>query len=264
MPERRRVAVPGRQHEPAPEKLHKALARAGLGSRRAMETAIGAGRVTVAGRPAKIGERILPTDRVALDGRLVKMAGYLEGKPRLLLYYKPTGEIVSRRDPEGRPTVFERLPRISGAQWIPVGRLDFNTSGLLVFTTSGELANRLMHPCGGMERKYAVRVLGELSPEQLDRLRAGVRLDDGPARFESIEPRGGKGANRWYEVAIREGRNREVRRMFEAVGLGVSRLIRVRFGPFELPATLHRGRWLELSGDALAALLRRLDEPRPE
>ena len=230
-----------------------------------METAIGAGRVTIGGRPAKIGERVVPTDRVTLDGRLVKITGSLEGgNPRVLLYYKPTGEIVSRRDPGGRPTVFARLPRIRGAQWIPVGRLDFNTSGLLIFTTSGELANRLMHPSGGIEREYAVRVVGVLWPEQLGRLRAGVRLDDGPARFESIEPRGGKGANRWYEVVIREGRNREVRRIFEAVRLAVSRLIRVRVGPFELPATLHRGRWMELSGDALAALLRRLDEPRQE
>jgi 23S rRNA pseudouridine2605 synthase len=179
--------------------------------------------------------------------------------PRVLIYYKPTGELSTLRDPEGRPTVFERLPVIRNGRWIQVGRLDFNTSGLLAFTTSGELANRLMHPSGGIEREYAVRVLGELSPEQMSTLRGGVTLEDGAAKFERIEARGGRGANRWYQVIIMEGRNREVRRMFEAVGLGVSRLIRTRFGPFALPNTLHRGKWVELSPQVVATLLRELD-----
>ncbi len=225
-----------------------------------MEEAIAAGRVTVNSRPATIGDRVSAADRVMFDGHPVKITEASDTKPRVLLYYKPTGEISTQHDPEGRPTVFDHLPPVRGARWIQVGRLDFNTSGLLVFTTSGELANRLMHPSGDIEREYAVRVLGELSPEQLDSLRSGVRLDDGPARFESIEPRGGKGANRWYQVVIKEGRNREVRRMFEVVGLGVSRLIRTRFGPFVLPAALHRGKWMELAPVVVGTLLRDLDE----
>lgn len=223
-----------------------------------MESAITAGRVTVDGKTATLGQRVGAGERILLDGRPVKTAGPRPAAPRVLLYYKPSGEISSQRDPQGRPTVFDRLPGLRGARWIQVGRLDYNTSGLLVFTTSGELANRLMHPSGGIEREYAVRVLGELSPEQLGVLRRGVDLDDGPAKFESIEPRGGRGANRWYQVVITEGRNREVRRMFEALGLGVSRLIRTRYGPFSLPAKLHRGAWLELAPDAVQAATRSL------
>ena len=239
------------------------LASAGAGSRRMMEAAIVAGRVTVNGRPATLGERVSGADRITLDGRPVKVVQGPGNHPRVLLYYKPTGEVSTLRDPEGRPTVFDRLPPVRNARWIQIGRLDYNTSGLLVFTTSGELANRLMHPSGGIEREYAVRVLGQLSPEQLDAMRRGVMLEDGLAKFEIIEPRGGQGANRWYQAVIMEGRNREVRRMFEVVGLGVSRLIRTRFGPFKLPETLHRGKWMELSPQVVATLLRELDSPKP-
>lgn len=235
------------------------LARAGVGSRRIMEAAIVAGRVTVNGRVATLGERVGASDRIALDGDPVKVVQGPGDLPRVLIYYKPAGEVSTLRDPQGRPTVFDRLPVVRNARWIQIGRLDFNTSGLLVFTTSGELANRLMHPSGGIEREYAVRVLGQLSPVQLETLRRGVMLDDGHAKFEIIEPRGGQGANCWYQVVIMEGRNREVRRMFEAVGLGVSRLIRTRFGPFALPDTLHRGKWMELSLQVVATLLCEVD-----
>jgi len=229
-----------------------------VGSRRVMESAIVAGRVTVDGKTATLGQRVGAGERILLDGRPVKIAEPRGEAPRVLLYYKPAGEISTQRDPQGRPTVFDRLPGVRGGRWIQVGRLDFNTSGLLVFTTSGELANRLMHPGSEIEREYAVRVLGELTPEQLGVLCRGVVLDDGPARFESIQPLGGKGANRWYQVVIKEGRNREVRRMFEALGLGVSRLIRTRFGPFSLPPSLHRGVWMELAPDAVQAATRSL------
>lgn len=224
-----------------------------------MEAAIVAGRVTVNGRLATLGERVGGADRIALDGHPVKVIQGPGDLPRVLIYYKPTGEVSTLRDPEGRPTVFDRLPVVRNARWIQVGRLDFNTSGLLVFTTSGELANRLMHPSGGIEREYAVRVLGELTPEQMGALRNGVMLEDGAAKFEIIEARGGRGSNRWYQVIIMEGRNREVRRMFEAMGLGVSRLIRTRFGPFTLPNTLHRGKSVELTPQVVSTLLRELD-----
>ena len=224
-----------------------------------MEAAIVAGRVTVNGRLATLGERVSVADRIALDGHPVKVVQGPGDLPRVLIYYKPAGEVSTFSDPQGRPTVFDRLPVVRNARWIQVGRLDFNTSGLLVFTTSGELANRLMHPSSRIEREYAVRVLGQLSPEQLETLRRGVMLEDGAAKFEIIEPRGGQGANRWYQAVITEGRNREVRRMFETVGLGVSRLIRTRFGPFTLPDTLHRGKWMELGPQVVATLLRELD-----
>ena len=224
-----------------------------------MEAAITAGRVTVNGRLATLGERVRGAERVHLDGRPVKFVQGPGDLPRVLIYYKPAGEVSTLRDPEGRPTVFDRLPVVRNARWIQIGRLDFSTSGLLVFTTSGEFANRLMHPSSGIEREYAVRVLGELSTEQLSALRTGVMLEDGAAKFEQIEALGGRGSNRWYQVIIKEGRNREVRRMFAAVRLGVSRLIRTRFGPFTLPNTLHRGRFVELSPQAVAKLLRQLD-----
>jgi len=230
-----------------------------MGSRRLMDAAVAARRVTVNGRVATLGERVSSIDRIALDGLPIRVVRSPERLPRVLIYYKPAGEISTLRDPHGRPTVFDRLPAVRNGRWIQIGRLDFNTSGLLVFTTSGELANRLMHPSGGIEREYAVRVLGELSPEQTERLRRGIMLDDGSAKFEVIEARGGRGANRWYQVMITEGRNREVRRMFEALGLGVSRLIRTRFGPLALPSTLHRGKWVELRPSAVATLLRGLD-----
>jgi 23S rRNA pseudouridine2605 synthase len=247
------------------DKLHKVLADAGIGSRRDMEELIIAGRVSVNGQPAHIGQRVLPTDQVRVNGKpLVRRQ---PGKaPRVLLYHKPAGEIVSQDDPEGRPTVFDRLPKVSGGRWVAVGRLDFNTEGLLLFTTSGELANRLMHPRYEVEREYAVRVLGELNDEQRQRLLAGVQLDDGVAAFSKLEDAGGQGANRWYRVVIAEGRNREVRRMFEAVGLEVTRLIRIRYGAIRLPRSLARGRYQELSPEWVQAWMHDLgiaaEEPR--
>jgi len=225
-----------------------------------MEALIAAGRITVNGKPASLGQRIGSEDRVSWDGKPVRLSFDLRA-PRVLLYHKVAGEIVSASDPQGRPTVFERLPRIRGGHWVAIGRLDFNTGGLLLFTDSGELANRLMHPRHEVEREYAVRVRGELTPPQQQRLQQGVALDDGLARFDSIEPRGGRGSNRWYEVVLREGRNREVRRMFEALGITVSRLLRVRFGPFVLPPRLRRGQWLELGAEELSPLLSMLENP---
>ena len=242
----RRRTPRGRPVEEAPaERLHKVLAQAGLGSRREMEAWIAAGRVQVNGEPAGIGQSIGPGDRVKVDGRLVTLH-FSSRLPRVLLYHKPEGEIVSRHDPEGRPNVFAALPRLRGGRWVAVGRLDLNTSGLLLFTTSGALANQLMHPRSGLVREYAVRVLGELTIETQRQLLAGVELEDGPARFDSLQDAGGQGVNHWYRVSLQEGRNREVRRLFEAVGSTVSRLIRVRYGPFLLPPWLKRGQSREL------------------
>jgi 23S rRNA pseudouridine2605 synthase len=219
-----------------------------------MEEAVAAGRVTINGKAARIGQSAMPGDRVKLDGRLVnlKFSGRL---PRVLLYHKPEGEIVSRDDPQRRPNVFTALPRLKGSRWVAVGRLDFNTSGLLLFTTSGELANRLMHPRYELTREYAVRVLGELPPETRQGLIDGVELDDGPARFSTLEEAGGDGVNRWYRVSLSEGRNREVRRLFEAAGVTVSRLMRVRYGPFALPPRLRRGQVMELDEKDVRQLL---------
>ncbi len=226
-------------------KLHKLLADAGLGSRREMEEMIVAGRVSVNGEPAHIGQRIGPTDQIRINGKPLQRR--LAVRPaRVLLYHKPAGEIVTHDDPQGRPSVFAKLPVVQSAKWLAIGRLDFNTEGLLIFTTSGELANRLAHPRYGFEREYAVRLLGELDEAARNRLLEGVTLADGPARFSTIDFAGGDGANRWYRVVIGEGRNREVRRMFESVGLTVSRLIRIRYGGVHLPRTLSRGRWEEL------------------
>lgn len=235
-------------------KLHKVLAEAGLGSRRDMEELIIAGRVSVNGEPAHIGQRILPADQVRINGKLVQRKVSTK-PPRVLIYHKPAGEIVSSSDPEGRATVFDRLPQIKHGKWLAVGRLDFNTEGLLLFTTSGDLANRLTHPRYGIEREYAVRTLGELEEGMRQKLLSGVELDDGPANFNKISDGGGEGANRWYRVIISEGRNREVRRMFEAIGLTVSRLIRTRYGVMTLPASLKRGRWDELDEHAVRNLL---------
>lgn len=220
-----------------------------------MEAWIEAGRVSVNGKPATLGQRVGPGDTVKTAGRMLRIRSQSR-PPRVLLYNKPAGEIVSADDPEGRVSVFDQLPRLKASRWVAVGRLDFNTSGLLVFTTSGELAARLMHPRYAMEREYAVRVSGLLTDEQRDRLLTGVPLEDGPARFELLEDGGGRGANHWYRVVLREGRNREVRRMFEAVGLTVSRLMRVRYGPLTLPERLPRGRWRELDEAAVRALMK--------
>ena len=228
------------------DKLHKVLADAGIGSRREMEELIVAGRVSVNGQPAHVGQRVLPTDQVRINGRPLQRRQ--PGKPpRVLIYHKPTGEIVSQDDPQARPSVFERFPKVAGGRWISVGRLDLNTEGLLVVTTSGDLANRLTHPRFEVEREYAVRVAGQLTDEQRQRLLDGVELDDGAARFNLLEDAGGQGLNHWYRAVIKEGRNREIRRMFEAVGLTVSRLIRIRFGSIALPRSLARGRFLELA-----------------
>lgn len=236
-------------------KLHKVLADAGMGSRREMEDLIIQGRVSVNSMPAHIGQRIGPTDQVRINGKAVHRK-LVTKPPRVLMYHKPAGEIVSQADPEGRPSVFDRLPKPKGGRWIAVGRLDFNTEGLLLFTTSGELANRLMHPRYGIERDYAVRILGELEHEQLSHLKNGINLDDGMAKFLRISDGGGEGANRWYHVALTEGRNREVRRMFEAVGHIVSRLIRTRYGIFVLPPRLRRGKFEEVPADQVAQLMR--------
>lgn len=235
-------------------KLHKVLAEGGLGSRREMEELILQGRVSVNGLPAHIGQRILPTDQVRVNGKLIHRR-VTSKPPRVLLYHKPSGEIVSQSDPEGRPTVFDSLPRLKTAKWVAVGRLDFNTEGLLIFTTSGDIANRFMHPRYGVEREYAVRTLGELAEADRQRLLHGIQLDDGQANFLRIVDGGGEGVNHWYHVALTEGRNREVRRMFEAVGLTVSRLIRTRYGQFLLPRGLKRGRWQELEPEEVRALM---------
>ena len=237
----------------ATEKLHKVLARAGLGSRRLLEQWIEQGRVLVNGRAAVVADRVGPHDRVEVDGRLQRLNFALD-EARVLLYHKPPGEIVSRSDPSGRPTVFDRLPPVRNGRWVAVGRLDFNTSGLLLFTDSGDLADGLMHPSTGLEREYAVRVFGTVSDEQRRRLLTGVQLDDGKAKFETIESGGGTGTNRWYNVTLREGRNREVRRMFGAAGLTVSRLIRVRYGPVSLPPRLLQGHAVLLPGSEVAVL----------
>ncbi|MDR5854739.1 pseudouridine synthase [Caballeronia sp. LZ062] len=249
-PQQKRVLEPD---DDAP-KLHKVLADAGMGSRRDMEELIIAGRVSVNGEPAHIGQRIMPTDQVRINGKPLKRK--LASKPpRILLYHKPTGEIVSHADPEGRPSVFDKLPSMKTAKWLAVGRLDFNTEGLLLLTTSGDLANRFMHPRYSVEREYAVRVVGQLSEAMKQKLLKGVELDDGPANFLRIQDGGGEGTNHWYHVALAEGRNREVRRMFEAAGLMVSRLIRTRHGPIALPRGLKRGRWEELEDNQVRSLM---------
>jgi 23S rRNA pseudouridine2605 synthase len=256
----------GRHKEIAgkPERLHKLLAQSGIGSRREMEALIAAGRVNVNGETAQTGQSASPGDRIKVNGKLVHLK-FSNRLPRVIVYHKPEGEIVSRDDPEHRPTVFTSLPRISGGRWVAVGRLDFNTSGLLLFTTSGDLANRLMHPRYKLVREYAVRVLGELADDARQRLLDGVELDDGPAQLATFQDAGGEGANHWYRVSLFEGRNREVRRLFEAVGVVVSRLLRVRYGPFILPPNLKRGQVLELGEAEVKKLLADfgIDDPAP-
>ncbi|MCE9633069.1 MAG: pseudouridine synthase [Methylophilales bacterium] len=236
------------------QRLQKVLALSGLGSRREMEAQIAAGRVTVNGIVATLGMTITGSDVVRIDHRPVRLQTEPQ-LPRILLYHKQEGEIVSQDDPEKRASVFDKLPRIRGAKWVSIGRLDINTSGLMIFTTSGELANRLMHPRYEVEREYAVRVMGQLSEEQMHALTSGIELEDGLANFDLIQDKGGEGANHWYQVVLREGKNREVRRMFEAVSLMVSRLMRVRFGPVSLPSRLKRGQMLALEDKEVRALL---------
>lgn len=245
------------------EKLQKVLARVGLGSRRYMEEVIAAGRVSVNGRIAQVGERIEPGDELRIDGRKVQFQLEDEVRRRVLVYYKPEGEICSRNDPEGRTTVFEHLPQIANDRWVMVGRLDINSTGLLLFTNDGELANRLMHPSNEVEREYAVRVMGEVTPEARKNLLAGVELEDGPAKFESFSEIGGEGINRWYQVVVKEGRNREVRRLFESQGLKVSRLLRTRYGSVILPRELRTGRWVELDKNDIDNLVKSVElKPR--
>ena len=245
------------------EKLQKVLARVGLGSRRYMEEVIAAGRVSVNGQVAKVGERIEPTDELRIDGRKVQFQIEDEIRRRVLIYYKPEGEICSRNDPEQRPTVFENLPSIANDRWVMVGRLDINSTGLLLFTNDGELANRLMHPSNEVEREYAVRVMGEVTPQLKNNMLKGVVLDDGPAKFESFTEIGGEGINRWYQVVVKEGRNREVRRIFESQGLKVSRLLRTRYGTVILPRELRTGRWVELDKNDIDNLVKSVElKPR--
>jgi len=237
------------------ERLHKVLARAGIASRREAEDWISAGRVKVNGAVAELGLRILPTDAIAVDGRLLEREVLAAAIRRVLMYHKPVGEICTRRDPEGRPTVFENLPKLREGRWLNVGRLDINTSGLLLLTTDGELANRLMHPSFGMDREYAVRVHGEVDDAMLERLKQGVKLEDGLARFSDIQKAPeGDGINHWYHCVVLEGRNREVRRLWESQGVQVSRLKRVRFGPVFLTSKLAQGRFRELTQEEVDIL----------
>ncbi|BAW79490.1 ribosomal large subunit pseudouridine synthase B [Candidatus Nitrosoglobus terrae] len=236
--------------------MQKVLARGGLGSRREIETWIKAGRIRINGTSAQLGDKVSMTDRITIDGRPISPKR-LQFSPssQVILYHKPTGEICSRKDPQGRPTVFQSLPRPQQGRWISIGRLDINTSGLLLFTTEGEIAHCLMHPSAQIEREYAVRVLGTVQESALQRLQAGVQLEDGLARFEHILDAGGEGANHWYHVKLREGRKREIRRLWESQGAQVSRLIRIRFGPIRLPPRLRAGRWHFLESSELKALL---------
>lgn len=236
------------------EKLQKLLAAAGLGSRREIEDWIRAGRVTIDGRVAELGARAVATATICVDGRRIELAAM--PAPRVIAYNKPEGELCTRSDPQGRPTVFATLPRLRSGRWVAIGRLDVNTTGLLLFTTDGELANRLMHPSTGIEREYRVRVRGQVTPAVIARLAAGVELDAGPARFERIQAGGGEGSNRWFSVVLREGRNREVRRLWESQDCVVSRLKRVRYGPVVLPSWVRLGQWVELPLAQIAALYR--------
>jgi 23S rRNA pseudouridine2605 synthase len=239
----------------AGERIQKMLAQVGLGSRREIEEWIKDGRITLNGQRAKLGDRCQPSDRITVNGRPIDLGKRSESTTRVLLYHKPSGEVVSRRDPEGRPVIFTQLPRPSRGRWVAIGRLDINTQGLLLVTTNGELANRLMHPSRQIERQYAVRVLGAIDDKVLDRLTQGVVLEDGPAHFEAIEPAGGEGANKWFHVTLREGRNRIVRRLWESQGITVSRLIRIRFAHLELPPYLKAGNCFELPPEQVAILM---------
>ena len=244
------------------ERVQKALARAGLGSRREIERWVREGRVQINGRPAEIGQGITAKCRVTVDGRPVALSPSAPTGARILLYHKPVGEICSRDDPQGRTTVFDRLPRLRGRRWVSVGRLDINTSGLLVLTTDGELAHTLMHPSTGIEREYRCRVRGTPGERELNRLMTGVRLGGQSCRFESVDPGRGSGSNRWYRVVLKEGRNREVRRMWQSVNCTVSRLIRVRYGPLRLDRKHHAGEVIELSASECRQLARWVEPSR--
>jgi len=261
VPPLKRVLLP----EADSPKLHKVLAQAGLGSRLEMEQLILQGRISVNNEPAHIGQRIQYGDQVKVNGKPIRYR-IAPPPPRVIAYHKPVGEVVTHDDPQNRPTVFRKLPRLQQGKWQSVGRLDLNTEGLLLFSSSGDLANQLMHPRFGLEREYAVRVLGALSADEKKRLLEGVRLDDGMAQFGTIEDGGGEGSNCWYRVTISEGRNREVRRLFESVGHAVSRLIRIRYGAMVLPRGLKRGAWMELDERDINALFQASGggAPRPQ
>ncbi|OHY82987.1 23S rRNA pseudouridine(2605) synthase RluB [Marinobacter sp. AC-23] len=237
-----------------PERIQKLLARAGIGSRREIEGWMESGHLMVNGEAAEPGQKATVSDRFELDGKRLDVTAAAVTVRRVLIYNKPEGELTTRKDPEGRPTVFDRLPRLRDTRWISIGRLDINTTGLVLFTTDGELANRLMHPSSQIDREYAVRVFGEVDDAMIERLRAGVLLEDGMAKFSDISPAGGSGINRWFHVTLLEGRNREVRRLWESQGVRVSRLKRVRYGPIFLPSRLTLGKWEELDQKAVDTL----------
>lgn len=248
------------------ERLQKFLARVGQGSRRQIEDWVRQGRITINGVPAQLGVLVNGAERIEIDGKPVQVRAFGQ-KRRVLAYYKPVGEVTSRNDPEGRPTIFERLPILRDSRWIAVGRLDLNTQGLLLLTNDGELANRLMHPSSQIEREYAVRILGDIPPATLRQLQEGMPLEDGIARFDSIREAGGEGANHWYHVILREGRHREVRRLWESQGVAVSRLVRVRYGSVSLRRGLRPGHWDELNEaqiDELRKAVGIAPEPQPE
>jgi 23S rRNA pseudouridine2605 synthase len=236
------------------ERIQKVLARAGYGSRRQIETWIKEGRVSCNGETASLGDQISEGDRLRLDNKPLSPKRLWQQPQQVILYNKPIGEVCTRRDPEGRRTIFQSLPKPEQGRWVSVGRLDLNTSGLIILTTDGELANRLMHPANEMDREYAVRVLGEVTPEMMQALRDGVELDDGIAKFNDIQQSGGEGANKWFHVVIQEGRNREVRRLWESQGVQVSRLMRVRYGPIIMPNNLRIGNWKKLEDGDLEYL----------
>lgn len=241
------------------ERIQKILARAGYGSRRQVEAWIKEGKVTVNGNVASLGDQASETDTIRLDNKALSAKRLWQQPQQVLLYNKPVGEVCTRKDPEGRRTIFQSLPTPEEGRWVSVGRLDINTSGLIILTTDGELANRLMHPSNELDREYAVRVLGEVTPEILQNLRDGVMLEDGEAHFADVQESGGEGANRWFHVVIQEGRNREVRRLWESQGVQVSRLMRVRYGPIIIPNKLKMGRWMMLQDNDLAALYESVD-----
>jgi len=245
------------------ERLQKVLANNGHGSRRELEKMIEEGRIELNGKPAKLGDRYNNGDKVKINGKLINIRRFARKDTRTIMYHKPLGELCTRKDPEGRKTIFDNLPRLHNGRWVTVGRLDINTAGLLLLTTDGELANKLMHPSNEVEREYAVRVLGEVSAEQLESLRNGVMLEDGKANFDDIIDAGGSGANHWYHVVLKEGRNREVRRLWESQGIQVSRLMRVRYGNITLPRTLKPGKWCNVEETDLRELRKLVQKKKP-
>jgi len=247
------------------DRIQKFLAHQGVASRRQVDQMLQDGRISVNGQIAKPGDQVEGNEKIALDGKLIRI-DRSDLKPKLLMYHKPVGEVCTRADPEGRTDVFSSLPGLGRGRWVSIGRLDINTSGLILFTNQGDLANRLMHPSFGVEREYAVRVHGAVNSDMLKQLELGVQLEDGLARFDQIIDSGGEGTNHWYHVIIKEGRNREVRRLWEAVGVEVSRLIRVRYDQFNLPKWLKPGKYRFFEDDAIASLYQRLnlDSPQPQ